>query len=421
MLIARLQQNQSAPTVELQAGLERLQQFVAGALEGKVLMPIDGAYRQGLSPGQVTELDQISQWLRGIPPGLQEQKGNSGFLMGEGATDAKLSGTMPAETGVGAAWTVGSSVMNGSNRETGFFQSAENSVALSQLENQSGADPNFLRENRTSKQAETANRMAPAPDHDQPSTTETTRDSQPQKPNTSSGMNPSIAKFSESLIQSTSSEEPLSKVFQEAQLAKEGVLRVESGSIEETVSKVIKTEAGTSDHGLLSSSGQNTEKPAEPASIQKETEASQSDLRNQTMDQIVRKAAIHLRNGQHEARIDLKPDFLGHIRMLVISENQQVTVKILTEHGFVKDMIESNVHQLKADLQQQGLEVDKLEVTVSRDSENSGNFKDKFAQSKARQNHSDHQNEDDPAREKQGQTGEPVRTADGARTVDYFA
>jgi flagellar hook-length control protein FliK len=234
-------------------------------------------------------------------------------------------------------------------------------------------------------------------------------------------MNPSIAKFSEGLIQSTASEEPLSKVFQEVQLAKEGVVRVESGSLEETGNKVIKTEAGTSDNGLWNSSGQNTEKLAEPASIQKDAETRQSELRNQTMDQIVRKAAIHLRNGQHEARIELKPDFLGHIRMQVISENQQVTVKILAQHGFVKDMIESNVHQLKADLQQQGLEVDKLEVTVARDSDDSANYKDKLAQSKFRQSSANRHSEDRPTEEQPEKPRRSPLVENGSSSVDYFA
>jgi flagellar hook-length control protein FliK len=279
----------------------------------------------------------------------------------------------------------------------------------------------FLRETRISKLAETANRIGPVPGHDQPNTTATAPDSQSQKTNASSGMNPSIAKFSEGLIQSTASEEPLSKVFQEAQLAKEGVVRVESGSLEETVNKVIKTEAGTSDNGLWNSSGQNTEKLAEPASIQKDAETRQSELRNQTMDQIVRKAAIHLRNGQHEARIELKPDFLGHIRMQVISENQQVTVKILAQHGFVKDMIESNVHQLKADLQQQGLEVDKLEVTVARDSDDSANYKDKLAQSKFRQSSANRHSEDRPTEEQPEKPRRSPLVENGSSSVDYFA
>jgi len=63
MLIARLQHNQSAPNADLQESLQRLQQFIANAREGKVQMPIDGALRQGLSPNQVTGPDQRNQWL----------------------------------------------------------------------------------------------------------------------------------------------------------------------------------------------------------------------------------------------------------------------------------------------------------------------------------------------------------------------
>jgi flagellar hook-length control protein FliK len=106
--------------------------------------------------------------------------------------------------------------------------------------------------------------------------------------------------------------------------------------------------------------------------------------------------------------------------MQVISENQQVTVRILAEHGFVKDMIESNAHQLKADLQQHGLAVDKLEVTVSRDPEDPGHSREKLAQSKTRQGNAGHPNEDRPG----GQQTDSRRwrpTAPGAGSVDYFA
>jgi flagellar hook-length control protein FliK len=452
-LIARLQHNQFELTADLKAGLERLQQFLANAP-----MPIDGTSGQGLSSNQRADLAQINQWLKGMTPGLQDQNGNSGLLMGEGTAGVKPPGAIAAEAGTGIETAVKSLAMNGGHSGTATFQSTENSAALSQSEIRTEVDPKsatdsqpivaknehgskaapavesteadaskikeplgFGRDPRTANRTEVPGRMATTPDPDQRAGTANMRDNQSVKSSASSSPDPAVVKMSESQIQSTSGEEPLSKVFQETQRVKEGVVKVESGFTEETVSKVIKTEAGSNDNGLLNSSGHNTEKSAEPAAIQKETEARQSDLRNQTMDQIVRKAAIHLRNGQHEARIELKPDFLGHIRMQVISENHLVTVKILAQHGFVKDMIESNVHQLKADLQQQGLEVGKLEVSVSRDSEDSGNFKDKFAQSKARQNPAGHQNEDHSAQEQQGKTPEPVRTADGATTVDYFA
>jgi len=135
----------------------------------------------------------------------------------------------------------------------------------------------------------------------------------------------------------------------------------------------------------------------------------------------VRKASIHLNSGQHEARIDLKPDFLGHVRMQVIAENHQVTLKILTEHGFVKDMIENNIHQLKADLQQQGMTIDKLQVAVSSDPHEFGNPKEKLFGSRSRQDAAAHGRHERPADEKPKDSGRSFRRADGSVMVDYFA
>ena len=138
------------------------------------------------------------------------------------------------------------------------------------------------------------------------------------------------------------------------------------------------------------------------------------------MEQIVRRAVIQVRDGQHEARIDLKPEFLGHVRMQVITENQQVTVKILTEFGFVKEMIENNIQQLKADLQQQGLEVDKLDVSVSRDA--NGNKQQESTEHAKNLQHEDKSSDGGDTQEKQRE--HPERSdlsAEGLSTVDYFA
>ncbi len=166
----------------------------------------------------------------------------------------------------------------------------------------------------------------------------------------------------------TGDSSPVSKLINDAQVEKESPFKVDTAPGDDAGSKVVKLEAGTNDSGQLTSQSQTFEKTLESASAPKEAEAGQRELRTQTMEQIVRRAVIQVRDGQHEARIDLKPDFMGHVRMQVITENQQVTVKILTEFGFVKDLIENNIQQLKADLQNQGLEVDKLDVSVSRDS-----------------------------------------------------
>jgi len=374
--------------------------------------------------------------------------------MGQDPGVIKATSASAAEAESSAGTALKSAVISGGSSGPASLQSTEQSAVLPPSENQRAADPKLSADSQPlaakndhdakaapagenaaadaskakeatgagpepqrADRAAVPGRMAPAPDQGPAGR----REAASVKPSASSAPEPMVAKMSESQIQNAAGSEPLSKVLQEAQLLKDAGGKTASGALEETAGKVIKVEAGANDNGLLNSSGPNLHKAAEPAAVQKEIEAGQSGLRNQTLDQIVHRAAIHLRNGQHEAQIDLKPDFLGHIRMQVISDNHQVTVKILAEHGAVKDLIESNIHQLKADLQQQGLAVDKLEVTVSRDADDSGNDKNKFAQSKARPGNGGHQNEDPPAENKQRKTGERLRTAAGITTVDYFA
>ena len=185
--------------------------------------------------------------------------------------------------------------------------------------------------------------------------------------------------------------------------------------------RLVKIEAATHDNGQLNSQAQTSEKAPESVSSSKETEAGQRELRTQTLEQIVRRAVIQVREGRHEARIDLKPDFLGHVRMQVITENQQVTVKILTEFGFVKEMIDNNIQQLKADLQHQGLEVDKLDVSVSRDA--NGNKHPQENTQHARNLHRKDNSDDrgDAREERERPTDRSGPRAQGVSTVDYFA
>jgi flagellar hook-length control protein FliK len=214
---------------------------------------------------------------------------------------------------------------------------------------------------------------------------------------------------------------PVSKLIEDALAAKEKQIKMNVSSVDESGSKVSKIDVTTGDNGLLNSQSQTADKAVTTAFPSKAPEADQGSLRYQTLDQIVRKAVIHLRNGQHEAKIDLKPDFLGHVRMQVITENQQVIVKILAELPFVKDMIENNVHQLKADLQQQGLTVDKLEVSVSHDSEENRNSKDDPGRLNSNQRNDASNDRKNKKEETQDQPGQSTVTAGSTSTVDFFA
>jgi flagellar hook-length control protein FliK len=109
------------------------------------------------------------------------------------------------------------------------------------------------------------------------------------------------------------------------------------------------------------------DKPAEAAAAAKGRDTGAASVKADVFDQIVQRAAVHVKSGQGEMRIDLKPEFLGHVRLQIVTDNQQVTVRILTELPMVRDMIESSIQQLKSDLQQQGLRVERVEVAVADD------------------------------------------------------
>jgi len=214
---------------------------------------------------------------------------------------------------------------------------------------------------------------------------------------------------------------PVSKLINDAQVEKNNPLKGDIAPGDEVGSRVVKLEAGTNDSGQLTSQNQTFDKTLESASAPKEGETAQRQLRTHTMEQIVRRAVIQVRGGQHEARIDLKPDFMGHVRMQVITENQQVTVKILTEFGFVKDQIENSIQQLKANLQQQGLEVDKIDVSVSRDSQGNKHPQENTADAK---NLHREDKSSDHGDDREGQQERPNRSplrVEGLATVDYFA
>ena len=143
--------------------------------------------------------------------------------------------------------------------------------------------------------------------------------------------------------------------------------------------------------------------------------------RTGALNQIVEKAALHLKNRQSELRLNLKPDFWGQVRMRIITENHRVTLKIATEFLAVKDIIENNIHQLKTDLQNHGLEINSLDVSVNKDSHQQGSGHQSAEMRKA--------NSDADARsgrDSRKQTELPEKNAFGGEhgsdnTIDYFA
>ena len=103
-----------------------------------------------------------------------------------------------------------------------------------------------------------------------------------------------------------------------------------------------------------------------------EKEIQKSSGGKENLGSLVRTAAFLLKNGRSEVKIALYPESLGHLKIRISTESHQVAVKIIAETTAAKDLIENNLQQLKIDFQNQGLEIQKFDVSLFQDSNKNG-------------------------------------------------
>jgi flagellar hook-length control protein FliK len=169
------------------------------------------------------------------------------------------------------------------------------------------------------------------------------------------------------LLQANSTVQPNDNALQSGKAVH---LRTDGSVTEALAGKMVNTESGNQENGFTFTGQQQNEiKASVRPYVTEEPQMVQKKFQAQTLDQIVQKAALNLKNGQNEVQIHLKPDFLGQIRMQIITDSQQVTVRIFAEFPAVKELIENNAHLLRSELQNHGLDIDELEVSVSQHSD----------------------------------------------------
>ena len=215
-------------------------------------------------------------------------------------------------------------------------------------------------------------------------------------------------------------EAAVAKPIEESLNLKGTVLKNQMPLAAEVVDKVVQIEGENKDSNLLYGQDHMSERLARFETASSASNSTQRSLSSQAMNQIVQRAVLSFRNGQNEVRIDLKPEFLGHIRMQIVTESQQVAVKIMAENPFVKDMLDSNLNQLKADLQAQGLKVNELEVSVAHDSHNGTHNQTTADATKSSALREDTDSDPDDV-EEQIESHVDVSESLAENTIDYFA
>lgn len=113
------------------------------------------------------------------------------------------------------------------------------------------------------------------------------------------------------------------------------------------------------------------------------------------MAQILRSMKLHTNGSLSEVRVMLRPEHLGQLDVKVTLQNGQLIALFTTESARGKELLESQMAQLKAVLQMQGLQVERLEVTVYEPRQ-SGSFQDSGQRNPRQSGRESDQNDSDP-------------------------
>lgn len=99
-------------------------------------------------------------------------------------------------------------------------------------------------------------------------------------------------------------------------------------------------------------------------------------------------------NGVHTAKLILNPQSLGKVDVTITSKNGVITAQFAAETQAGKDMLDNQLGSLRAALSQQGLQVERLEVTTHQQSENFS-FQQQREQAKQQQEQQSQQKQQD--------------------------
>lgn len=124
----------------------------------------------------------------------------------------------------------------------------------------------------------------------------------------------------------------------------------------------------------------------EPASFAESAPAGQpAPLSAQLASQVEQGMLTAMRDGATRLDLQLHPAELGSMAITLIARNGEITAQIRSEKSETAEMVTRQLDAIKANLEQQGLKVDKIEVQLENKGENAQNSFDNLDQHNARQ------------------------------------
>lgn len=105
---------------------------------------------------------------------------------------------------------------------------------------------------------------------------------------------------------------------------------------------------------------------------------------HQIINQIVDKIKVDIKPDVSEMKLLLKPDTLGELSLKITTQNNIVTAQFVAESQQVKEVLQANFNNLKDTLQQLGLIIDEISVSVGQQNSES---RQQFEQNQQKSKH----------------------------------
>ncbi len=97
-----------------------------------------------------------------------------------------------------------------------------------------------------------------------------------------------------------------------------------------------------------------------------------ADIKTDIVEQILEKTTVVLKNNKSMVLMKLNPEHLGKVLVRLSSQNGIVKGSFTVENNVVKEALERNIVMLKQQLEESGVKIDKIEVTISSSNDFAG-------------------------------------------------
>jgi flagellar hook-length control protein FliK len=104
------------------------------------------------------------------------------------------------------------------------------------------------------------------------------------------------------------------------------------------------------------------------------------------MEQVIQRSSLRELEGKRHLTVELHPEDLGQVKLNLVQEQDRLQLHLQAQSSEVRDILEKHLPRLQEALQQQGLRLETIQVSVDAQRNNAQGFFERQQQQQAQQN-----------------------------------